>query len=208
MFKEGHFLTVLQENGGFPLVVASCDEVSLTMPLPNCWSNPLPWLHVDGLRDLMLCILLDNRNGTLLLVFGILPPYTTQTKHTQQINQLLQLQPLTSIRSVCQIFNDASAPWQLQPFSFKTSKLSLLFYRTTTDSSTDYFISHHQKSGLADSHPKLKTPHSRIYFFGYNSRTSLSYKKQEKIWSTKWSTKFIMIFWYLQILLTFFLMID
>lgn len=72
MFREGHFLTVLLENG-LPLA-AWCEEVSLTMPEPNCCRRPEPWEQVDGRLDLILCMLLLNRNGTLLLVFGILPP--------------------------------------------------------------------------------------------------------------------------------------
>lgn len=152
MFKEGHFLTVLQENGGFPLVVASCDEVSLTMPLPNCWSNPLPWLHVDGLRDLMLCILLDNRNGTLLLVFGILPPYTTQTKHTQQINQLLQLNTIhpsdPSVRS-------STMPQHLDSCSRFPSKLQNYHYFSIEQLLTLLLITSSATTKKADSRTRI-----------------------------------------------------
>lgn len=76
MFREGHFLTVLLENG-LPLA-AWCEEVSLTMPEPSCCRRPEPWEQVDGLRERMLCILLLSKNGTLLLVFGMLPPCTAQ----------------------------------------------------------------------------------------------------------------------------------
>lgn len=54
-----------------------CEEVSLTIPEPSCCNSPEPCeppSTADGRRDLMLCILLLNRNGTLLLVFGIEPP--------------------------------------------------------------------------------------------------------------------------------------
>lgn len=75
IFKEGHFLTVLLVNA-LPLT-GWCEEVSLTMPEPSCCSRPEPWEPpntADGLRDRMLCILLLNRYGTLLLVLGIEPP--------------------------------------------------------------------------------------------------------------------------------------
>lgn len=75
IFREGHFLTVLLVNA-LPLT-GWCEEVSLTMPEPSCCSRPEPCEPpntADGLRDLMLCILLLSRYGTLLLVLGIEPP--------------------------------------------------------------------------------------------------------------------------------------
>lgn len=76
IFREGHFLTVLLPNA-LPLT-GWCEEVSLTMPEPSCWSSPEPWEPpntADGRLERMLCMLLLSRKGTLLLVFGIEPPY-------------------------------------------------------------------------------------------------------------------------------------
>lgn len=76
IFREGHFLTVLLPNA-LPLT-GWCEEVSLTMPEPSCWSRPEPCeppKTADGRLDLMLCMLLLSRKGTLLLVLGIEPPY-------------------------------------------------------------------------------------------------------------------------------------
>lgn len=75
IFNEGHFLTVLLEYVR-PLF-GWCEEESLTMPEPSCCNNPEPWeppRTALGRRDLMLCILLLSKYGTLLEVFGIEPP--------------------------------------------------------------------------------------------------------------------------------------
>lgn len=81
MFREGHFLTELLENVR-PLV-GWCEEVSLTMPEPSCCSSPEPCeppSTAEGRLDRMLCMLLLSRNGTLLLVLGIEPPYNTRSQ--------------------------------------------------------------------------------------------------------------------------------
>lgn len=84
MLREGHLRTG-PEGGGSPADARPpprCGGVggSLTMPDPSCCSSPLlppcdPPKAADGLRDLIDCMLLLRRNGTLLLVFGIDPPY-------------------------------------------------------------------------------------------------------------------------------------
>lgn len=51
------------------------------MPDPSCCNSPEPEpsgpddKHADGLLERIDCILDDSKNGTLLDVFGIEPPY-------------------------------------------------------------------------------------------------------------------------------------
>lgn len=65
------------------------------MPDPSCCNSPEPEpsgpddKHADGLLDRIDCILDDSRNGTLLDVFGIEPPYFIRKKKIKTKKKLI-----------------------------------------------------------------------------------------------------------------------
>jgi len=87
MLREGHLRTGPVGAGSpaaaRPPLWCGGVEGTLTMPDPNCCSRPLlppcePPKAADGRLDLIDCMLLLSRKGTLLLVFGIDPPYVAK----------------------------------------------------------------------------------------------------------------------------------
>lgn len=69
----------------------------LTIPDPSCCNKPLPEPNgpddkqVDVRRERIDCMLLDNKNGTLLDVFGIEPPYGWNGAHIAKVDNATKM---------------------------------------------------------------------------------------------------------------------